>query len=167
MGFVNWRSKGALLLDIDSEFFRDESGARRKLELLRWPNGAVCSHCGAVGTARQIVCNPRSRGRAGLYRCSDCRRQFTVTVGTVFESSHIPLHKWLQAVYLLFSAKKPVSVKLVERTLDITYKSAWLMAKRLRTAERNGLAPGPFQRSRADDLPQLANVRPSFDKTWD
>jgi transposase-like protein len=136
--------QGGLLLNLESEYFRDEDAARRKLESLRWPDGVVCCHCGSVGTARKIASDPGSRIRAGLYRCSRCRRQFTVTVGTIFESSHIPLHKWLQAVHLLFAAVRPVRVKVIERTLDVTYKSAWMMVQRLRTAERPGRAAGPL-----------------------
>jgi transposase-like protein len=131
---------GRVMLDLDSAHFRDEHAARLKLESLRWPSGVQCCHCGAIGTARNIASNLHNRVRAGLYRCGSCGRQFTVTVGTVFESSHIPLHKWLQAIHLLFSANKPVSAKLIERTLDVTYKTAWIMVQRLRAAERRGRA---------------------------
>lgn len=128
-------------LNLDSDCFCDEDAARRKLEALRWPDGVVCCHCGTAGTARRITSNPGNRIRAGLYRCGSCRRQFTVTVGTIFESSHIPLHKWFQAVHLLSSAGRPVSAKAIERTLGVTYKSAWTMVQRLRKAEVASTTP--------------------------
>jgi transposase-like protein len=128
---------------LDSTHFRDEGAARAKLESLRWPLGVKCCHCGSLGTAQTITPNPRNRVRAGLYRCAACRSQFTVTVGTVFESSHIPLHKWLQAIYLLFAADRPVTAKTIERTLGITYKSAWTMVQRLKGAEREGRRTPP------------------------
>jgi transposase-like protein len=129
-------AKGGGVVDLDAAFFRDEGAARQKLEAVRWPQGVVCSHCGAVGTSRGIASSPTNRVRAGLYRCRACGRQFTVTVGTVMEASHIPLHLWLRAIHLLFSAERPVRVSRVQRTLGITYKSAWIMVQRLRTAER-------------------------------
>lgn len=141
------------MIDLDSAYFRDEAAARIKLESLRWPSGVECCHCASTGTARPIASGPHNRVRAGLYRCASCGRQFTLTVGTVFESSHIPLHKWLQAVHLLSSAKRPVSVKLIERTLDVTYKTAWMMVQRLRAAEQKGGATDPGQAPDADRAP--------------
>ena len=125
-------------MNLDADFFRGTEAARKKLESLRWENGPVCSHCGATGTAGKIHVGRENQRRDGLYHCGNCRRQFTVTIGTVFQSTHIPLHKWLQAIHLLFSAKKPVGIKSVELALDITYKTAWIMTQRLRTAERAG-----------------------------
>jgi hypothetical protein len=104
---------------LDATFFRDEEAAYSKLESVLWPHGTEC---------------PDKKVRHGLWKCADCKKQFTVTVGTVFESSHIPLHKWLQAAYLLNSSKKGISAKQIERTLQITYKSAWFMMHRLREA---------------------------------
>lgn len=154
------------MLDLDSAYFRDEAAARKKLESLRWPLGIECCHCASLGTARPIASGPHNRVRAGLYRCASCGRQFTVTIGTVFESSHIPLHKWLQAVHLLFSARKPVSVKLIGRTLDVTYKTAWIMVQRLRAAERRGraiVAKQPPDANLASCQEPVASVRGFFD----
>lgn len=119
---------------LDAIFFRDEEAAYSKLESVLWPHGTECPHCGVVGTGVKIKANPDKKVRHGLWKCADCKKQYTVTVGTVFESSHIPLHKWLQAAYLLNSSKKGISAKQIERTLQITYKSAWFMMHRLREA---------------------------------
>jgi transposase-like protein len=121
---------------LDATFFRDDAAAYAKLESIMWPNGPECPHCGLVNDAHKIAANTAKKVRHGLYRCNakECRKQFTVTVGTVFEASHIPLHKWLQAAYLLNSSKKGISAKQIERILQITYKSAWFMMHRLRAA---------------------------------
>jgi len=147
------RGGGISMLNLDAGFFRDHDAARQKLEESRWPNGAVCTHCGASGKARKIVSGLDNRTRAGLYRCRACGRQFTVTLGTVLQSSHIPLHQWLQAIHLLFSGPRPVSVRCIERTLGITYKSAWIMVQRLRAAEREGRAQSDQQEIEALERP--------------
>jgi transposase-like protein len=121
---------------LNATFFQSEPAAYEKLESLLWPQGSECPHCGLVNDASRIPANPEKKVRHGLYRCNakECGKQFTVTVGTVFESSHIPLHKWLQAAYLMNSSKKGISAKQIERTLQISYKSAWFMMHRLRAA---------------------------------
>ena len=120
--------------------FHDEDAARAWLEAERWPNGPVCPHCGA--TAEAITKLEGKAHRAGVHHCRACRKQFTVTVGTLFERSHIPLHKWLTAMYLMTSSKKGISAHQLHRTLGITYKSAWFMAHRIREAMRtDGLDP--------------------------
>lgn len=119
---------------LDRAYFRDEEAAYSKLESVLWPYGPSCPHCGAIGDAVKVKANPEKKVRYGLWKCSGCKKQFTVTVGTVFESSHIPLHKWLQAAYLLCSSKKGISAKQIERTMQVTYKSAWFMMHRLREA---------------------------------
>lgn len=130
------------MLDLDAHYFRDESAARAKLESVRWPGGIVCGHCGTIRNVRKVAASREgSRRRPIFYCCRSCKRQFTVTAGTVFASSHIPLHKWIQAITLLFSADRNVSVKTIERTLQITYKSAWFMVQALRAAERQGRLP--------------------------
>jgi transposase-like protein len=111
--------------------FNDEDAAREHLESIRWPNGPVCPHCG--GTER----NSRLQGashRPGLLFCGDCRTQFSVTVGTVFERSKVALHKWVYASHLMCASKKGISAKQLERMLGVTYKTAWFMAHRIREA---------------------------------
>jgi transposase-like protein len=117
--------------------FRDDIAAREYLERLRWPDGTVCPHCGVVGHSYKTP-------TAGRYRCAEkvCRKDFTVTLNTPMERSHIALHKWLQAFHLMCSSKKGVSAHQLHRTLEITYRSAWFMAHRIRECMRSGgLAP--------------------------
>ena len=123
--------------------YSDNDKARELLESLRWPNGPACPHCANDGQARKIytiVPKPDSKrpARKGLYKCGACRKQFTVTVNTVFEDSHIPIGKWLTALFLLCSSEKGVSANQLHRMLDITYKSAWFMAHRIRFAMGEG-----------------------------
>lgn len=111
--------------------FNDDDAAREHLEELRWPQGAVCPHCG--GADRQSKLHGEAH-RPGLYFCGHCRQQYTVTVGTVFECSKVPLHKWVLATHLLCSSKKGMSAHQLHRTLGVTYKTAWFMAHRIREA---------------------------------
>ena len=115
--------------------FADEDKARAFLEKLRWPEGAVCPHCGSVESYKL---NPKPDSerpvRKGVYKCKYCKKQFTVTVGTIFEGSHIKIGKWLAAIYLMCSSKKGISAHQLHRSLGITYKSAWFMAHRIRYA---------------------------------
>jgi transposase-like protein len=111
-----------------------EEQAREKLEALRWPQGAVCPKCGTVGEAYKLTPKAGSSTRKGLWKCRACRSQFTVTVGTIFEDSHIPLSKWLMAIHLLCASKKGMSAHQLHRMLGVTYKSAWFMAHRIRYA---------------------------------
>ena len=121
--------------------FHDEEAARAHLESIRWPSGPVCVHCG--GTERNSLLHGKSH-RPGLYFCGDCRKPFTVTVGTVFERSKIPLHKWLLAMQLMCSSKKGVSSHQLHRSLGVTYKTAWFMSHRIREAMRLGGFAVPF-----------------------
>lgn len=119
--------------------YADEDKARVLLESLLWPNGPVCPHCKNDGNAKSIyklvAANPgRRSARAGLYKCGACRKQFTVTVGTILEDSHIPIHKWLMAFFILCSSKKSISSHQIHRMLGITYKSAWFLTHRIRYA---------------------------------
>ncbi|HLA10221.1 MAG TPA: IS1595 family transposase, partial [Pyrinomonadaceae bacterium] len=130
--------------------FQDEDSAREYLEALRWPDGPVCPHCGVVGEAYRIVRKEKTKEQVlemirarkrvrktqkGLWKCSSCKKQFTVTVKTIFEDSHIPLHKWLLALHLMMSSKKGMSAHQLMRMLEIKqYKSAWFMAHRIRYA---------------------------------
>lgn len=105
--------------------------AREFLEGIRWPNGPACPHCG--GSEKLYELKGKSH-RKGLRKCGDCRKQFTVTVGTIFERSHIHLNKWIGAIYLMCSSKKGISAHQLHRMLGMTYKSAWFMAHRVRYA---------------------------------
>lgn len=116
---------------LSKPYFHDEPAAYAYLESVLWPNGPVCPHCGSLDKVYELK---GKTTRIGLKKCGACRAQFTVKVGTVYESSHIPLHKWLQATYLMCSSKKGFSANQLHRTLEITYKSAWFMAHRIREA---------------------------------
>jgi transposase-like protein len=123
---------------LTAPFFRDEVAAYAKLESAVWPSGPVCPHCGGVDRITPVR---GKTARIGLRRCGDCKLQFRVTVGTVFEDSHIPLYKWLQATYLMCTSKKGISAHQLHRTLEVTYKTAWFMAHRLREAMRGATQP--------------------------
>jgi transposase-like protein len=119
--------------------YADDDKARELLEHLRWPDGAVCPHCQNDGKAKPVSkltpkAGSKSAVRMGVYFCGACRKQFTVTVKTVFEGSHIPIGKWLMAWFIICSSKKSVSARQLHRMLKITYKSAWFMAHRIRYA---------------------------------
>jgi transposase-like protein len=140
------------MCDLSGPQFKDEAKAREHLEKLRWPNGPVCPHCGSEG-AWQIKTKARvrqngkpSRAREGLYKCAayPCGEQFTVTVGTLFERSKIPLTKWLMAVHLLCASKKGISSHQISRMLGVTYKTAWFMTHRIREAMAPAKGAGPL-----------------------
>lgn len=122
------------MADYLDPIFTDENAARAHLEAIRWPNGPTCPHCGSVEGLRRLEGKSH---RPGLFQCNACRQHFTVTVGTVYERSHIPLHKWLYATYLLTTSKKGISTHQLHRTLGITYKSAWFLSHRI----REGMVP--------------------------
>jgi len=121
--------------NLTAKRFQDEAAARKHLESVRWPDGPICPHCGGVDHAHRIK---GKSARAGLWFCADCRQQFTVTVGTLFERSKVPLHKWLLAVHLLNASKKGISSHQLHRMLGVTYKTAWFMSHRIREAMREG-----------------------------
>lgn len=117
--------------------FSTEESAREYIENLRWPNGPVCPHCGncAEGRVYKVTANTGKKIRAGLYKCAECSDQFTVTVGTVMEDSHIPLHKWLVAFYVMCASKTQVSALQLQRQLELgSYRSAWFLCHRIRFA---------------------------------
>ena len=117
--------------------FKDDTAARKLIETIRWPNGPVCPYCGTFDHAYPLK-------KAGWYRCGskECRKDFTVTMGTVMERSHIPLHKWMIGFYLMNASKKGISAHQLHRTLGIRYQSAWFMCHRIREAMRaGGLTP--------------------------
>ena len=126
-------------------WFHNEKSAFAHLEAVIWPNGPVCPHCGEKDRIYVLkgVEDKKGRVRLGLKKCGNCRKQFTVRVGTVFESSHAPLHKWLQCVHLLTSSKKGISSHQLHRILEVTYKTAWFMAHRIREAMKDP-NPGPL-----------------------
>src|SRR5438477_3426619 len=112
-----------------AQHFSNEDKAREFLERLRWPDGPFCPHCGEIGKVYKLQ---GKTTRPGLYKCGGCRKPFTVTVGTIFEDSHIPLSKWLLAYHLLCASKKGMSAHQLDRMLNVTYRSAWFMAHRIR-----------------------------------
>ena len=120
------------------QVYGDEEKARELLEWLRWRNGPVCPHCKNAGEKRvsklEAQIGSKSGVRKGVYFCGACRQQFTVTVGTVLERSHVPISKWLMAWFLLCSSKKSLSANQIHRMIGVTYKTAWFMCHRLRFA---------------------------------
>jgi transposase-like protein len=124
---------------LNAKAFATEKAAYEWIEARLWPEGPVCPHCGGF---ERISKMQGKATRIGLYKCYQCRKQFRVTVGTVFEASHVPMNLWLQAMYLLSSSKKGISSNQLHRTLGVTLKTAWFMSHRLREAMRAvGLAP--------------------------
>lgn len=125
---------------LSKPYFHDEQAAFDKLESIVWPDGPTCPKCGAVDRINRLegVKDKKGRVRLGVWKCYHCRSQFTVRVGTVFEASHVPLHKWLQAVFLMVSSKKGISANQLSRTLEVTVKTGWFMAHRIREAMRTG-----------------------------
>lgn len=128
-------------MSFDAPHFTDENKAREYLEAIRWPNGPFCPHCGSMDGAYRLN---GAKHRPGLLKCKDCREQFSVTVGTVFERSKIPLTKWLLATHLMCSSKKGISSHQISRTLDVTYKTAWFMTHRIREAMAPPKGTGPL-----------------------
>jgi transposase-like protein len=128
-------------MDITLPRYTDETAAREHLEGLRWPEGPFCPHCGSMKATRLPAVrgkpskrNPEGKLRHGIIQCNDCRQQYSVTVGTLFEDSKVPLHKWLLCNHLLVSSKKGISAHQIHRMLGVTYKTAWFMCHRLRAA---------------------------------
>lgn len=119
---------------LNAPHFQNEEAAFAKVESIIWPNGPICPHCGCMGNVTAIKPNPEKRVRYGLKKCGDCKKQFTVRMGTIFEESKLPLHIWLQAMHLMCASKKGVSAHQLHRVLEITYKSAWFLAHRIRLA---------------------------------
>lgn len=128
-------------------YFHDEAAAFAHVESILWPQGPVCPHCGNADKHYKLTGvrtkpskkNPEGVERHGLYKCAEvaCRKQFTVRIGTIFEESHLPLHKWLQAIHLICSSKKGISANQLHRVLEITLKTAWFLGHRIREAMRS------------------------------
>lgn len=140
------------MCDLTAPHFQDKDKAREYLEAIRWPNGPFCPHCGSEKPPMRLK---GKSTRPGLYKCAEyrCRRQFTVTVGTVFERSRVPLNKWLIAVHMMCASKKGISAHQLHRMLGVTYKTAWFMAHRIREAmrEEHGLLGGGGGTVEADE----------------
>ncbi len=123
--------------------YTDETAARRHLEALQWPDGPTCPHCGNADAKRIVKLKGKST-RPGVLKCYECQKPFSVTVGTVYERSHIPLHKWIYATHLLTSSKKGISTHQLSRMLQLTYKSAWFLSHRIREAMKPGRNTPPL-----------------------
>lgn len=119
---------------LSAPHFHNEKAAYRFLEAQIWPDGPICPHCGGFDRIGKLE---GESTRLGVHKCYQCRKPFTVKVGTVFEASHVPLHKWLQAAFLMCSSKKGISSNQLHRTLGVTLKTAWFMSHRLREAMRD------------------------------
>src|SRR5208282_2228520 len=116
--------------DLTNPIYTDEEAARKHFEALRWPNGPECPFCGTIDDAKELK---GKSTRPGLYKCHGCQKPFTATVGTLYEGSHIPLHKWLLATYLMSASKKGMSALQMHRMLGFgSYRTAWFMAMRIR-----------------------------------
>src|SRR5580704_11310103 len=125
--------------DLQSPAFMNETAARAAIESVLWPHGPVCPRCGSFDRIGKI---DGKSARPGLYYCGECKRQFTVTVGTIFERSKVPLSKWWLAIHLMASSKKGMSAHQLHRSLGVTYQTAWFLEHRIREAMRSGsLAP--------------------------
>lgn len=129
------------MIDLTNPIYSDANKAREHLEALQWPDGPTCPHCGGF---KKITKLKGKSTRPGVYKCNDCRKPFSVTVGTVFERSKIPLNKWLLATELMCASKKGVSAHQLHRMLGVTYKSAWFMAHRIREGMRPADDAGPL-----------------------
>lgn len=129
--------------DLTNPIFANEDAARAHFEALRWPNGPVCPHCGSVDSATHLQ---GKSTRPGVYKCRECKKPFTATIGTLYERSHIPLHKWLLATHLLCASKKGISAHQLYRMLGFgSYRTAWFMAHRIREGMRElNIAGGPL-----------------------
>ncbi|HYL34199.1 MAG TPA: IS1595 family transposase [Stellaceae bacterium] len=128
------------MADLQSPIFTNEEQAREALEAVRWPNGPVCPHCGAVDRQAKV---DGKKHRPGLHYCNHCKSTYTATVGTVFERSKISLSKWWMACHLMSSSKKGISAHQLHRMLGVTYKTAWFMSHRIREAMKQ-MNPAPF-----------------------
>ncbi|MGH1397660.1 MAG: IS1595 family transposase [Alphaproteobacteria bacterium] len=137
-------------MNITNKIYHDEDAARQHLEQLKWANGVHCPHCGGTEKCKPTKMmskpskkNPVPKEVKDYYHCGDCRKRFTVRTGTVYERSHIPLHKWILATHLICASKKGMSAHQLHRMIGVTYKTAWFMAHRIREA-MNDTNPPPM-----------------------
>jgi transposase-like protein len=135
-------------------FFQNEVDALNKLDQIRWPDGPICPHCGANDRIGLVI---GKGARPGLKFCNHCRKQFRSTIGTVFESSHVPLHKWFQCVLLLTGGPRRISANRLHLLLEITYKTALAMVRRLGRLIDDGNAAA--ERAPTTIAPPLARWR--------
>jgi transposase-like protein len=124
------------MCDLTNPIFTDPDKAREHLEKLHWPDGPICRHCGNADPSRITKLAGKST-RPGVYKCNECEKPFSVTVGTAMERSKIPLNKWLLAMHLMMASKKGISAHQIHRMLGLTYQSAWFMCHRLREGMRD------------------------------
>ncbi|MFT5488769.1 MAG: transposase-like protein [Alphaproteobacteria bacterium] len=122
------------MADLQNPIFHDDDKARAWMEARMWPNGPVCPHCGTENESTKLAGKAH---RPGVYQCNPCRKQFSVTVGSLFERSKIPLSKWLMATYLLCESKKGMSTRQLSRMLGVSVKSTWFMTHRIRESMRD------------------------------
>ncbi len=139
-------------MNITDPIYSDENKAREHFERLQWPDGPICPHCGVIDKATKLE---GESTRPGVYKCRECEKPFSVTVGTVFERSHIPLNKWLYAMHAMAASKKGVSAHQLHRQLGMAYQSAWFMCHRIREAMKpakfNGPLGGKFKTVEVDE----------------
>jgi transposase-like protein len=121
--------------------FQDETAAFAFVEAALWPHGPVCSHCGETKRVKRLA---GKATRPGLCKCYACSKQFTVRMGTIFESSHLALHLWLQVIYLMCASKKGISIRQIQRTLNCSMKTAWFLTHRIRDAMNPAKGAGPL-----------------------
>lgn len=126
-------------MNLIDPIFHDDNAARTYMEAQRWPDGVVCPHCGGVDKCKRL---DGTKHRPGLFQCGDCRKQFTVTVGTIFERSKVSLSKWMMATHMMASSKKGMSAHQLHRTIGVTYKTAWFMWHRIREAMTDNTGAG-------------------------
>lgn len=119
------------MTDLTAPIFTDPEAARKHLESIRWPDGPYCPHCGECENVKELKGKSH---RPGLHKCYSCKKNFTVTVKSIFERSKIPLNKWIAAVHLMAASKKGISAHQIHRMLGVTYKTAWFMCHRIREA---------------------------------
>ncbi|MGH9438938.1 MAG: IS1595 family transposase [Terriglobia bacterium] len=143
-----------LPIELSNPCYHDEEAARTQLETIRWPDGPFCPYCGSFDRVKQTTTPPKAKG-GGWYHCQDCRRKFTVRVGSIFHRSHVPLHKWLLGFRLMAGSKKGFSAHQMHRTLNVDYKTAWFLEHRIRECmkEESGTDPlgGPEKFVEADE----------------
>jgi transposase-like protein len=132
-------------MKLSDPIFTDAEASREWMEAQRWPNGPVCPHCGNADPERITSLKGKAH-RPGLYQCNEpeCREQFTVMVGSIYERSKIPLNKWLLATFLVMSSKKGMSTRQIQRMLGVSLKSTWFMTHRIREALKDGGFLGPL-----------------------